>query len=97
MSIYIPTYPYTSILISMHAYISIPRCGFSQQMISLLHEQEVKDYSTFDILEDREVREGLKTYSNWPTFPQLYLKGELIGMQIYIDIDDIYVMYVYDI
>lgn len=36
-------------------------------------------YDTFDILTDDEVRQGLKTYSNWPTFPQLYVKGELIG------------------
>jgi glutaredoxin-related protein len=41
----------------------------------------VKDvkFETFDILEDEEVRQGLKTYSDWPTFPQLYVKGELIG------------------
>ncbi|PKU28591.1 glutaredoxin-3 [Limosa lapponica baueri] len=37
------------------------------------------DYETFDILEDEEVRQGLKTYSNWPTYPQLYVKGELVG------------------
>ncbi|MBW04896.1 Glutaredoxin-3, partial [Eschrichtius robustus] len=37
------------------------------------------EYETFDILEDEEVRQGLKTYSNWPTYPQLYVKGELVG------------------
>lgn len=36
-------------------------------------------YETFDILEDEEVRQGLKTFSNWPTYPQLYVKGELLG------------------
>jgi len=55
-----------------------PRCGFSRQIIQLLNEQNCK-YSTFDILEDDDVRQGLKSFSNWPTYPQLYVKGELIG------------------
>eukprot|EP01134_Creolimax_fragrantissima_P004855 CFRG4855T1 len=55
-----------------------PRCGFSRQTIEILEAHSV-DYSTFDILEDNEVRQGLKTYSDWPTFPQLYVKGELVG------------------
>ncbi|KAK7485904.1 hypothetical protein BaRGS_00022899 [Batillaria attramentaria] len=55
-----------------------PRCGFSKQTVQLLNERNVK-YKTFDILTDDEVRQGLKTYSNWPTYPQLYVNGELIG------------------
>ncbi|KAI9207104.1 thioredoxin-like protein [Polychytrium aggregatum] len=55
-----------------------PRCGFSRQIIQILNEQNVK-FASFDILSDDEVRSGLKTFSNWPTFPQLYVKGELIG------------------
>ncbi|KAJ3169249.1 Glutaredoxin 3 [Geranomyces variabilis] len=55
-----------------------PRCGFSRQITSLLKENSV-DYKTFDILEDDEVRQGLKTFSSWPTYPQLYIKGELVG------------------
>uniref|UniRef100_A0A7E4VGM5 Glutaredoxin domain-containing protein n=1 Tax=Panagrellus redivivus TaxID=6233 RepID=A0A7E4VGM5_PANRE len=55
-----------------------PRCGFSRQMIDLLNSLNV-DYWTFDILEDNAVREGLKVYSDWPTYPQLYLDGELLG------------------
>ncbi|KJH53722.1 monothiol glutaredoxin, Grx4 family [Dictyocaulus viviparus] len=55
-----------------------PKCGFSKQMIELLDETGASLVS-FDILEDEEVRQGLKTYSNWPTYPQLYLDGELIG------------------
>ena len=55
-----------------------PRCGFSKTIIALLNEHKA-DYQTFDILEDNEVREGLKKYSNWPTYPQLYINGELIG------------------
>ncbi|KAK2644068.1 hypothetical protein Ddye_019263 [Dipteronia dyeriana] len=55
-----------------------PKCGFSRQVIDILKDEKVK-FGTFDILSDDEVREGLKKYSNWPTFPQLYCKGELLG------------------
>ncbi|KAK8742299.1 hypothetical protein OTU49_001784 [Cherax quadricarinatus] len=55
-----------------------PRCGFSKTLISILNETGL-DYNTFDILTDEEVRQGLKSYSNWPTYPQIYVKGELIG------------------
>jgi len=55
-----------------------PRCGFSKTLIGILNETGVP-YETFDILEDEEVRQGLKTYSNWQTYPQVYVKGELIG------------------
>ncbi len=55
-----------------------PQCGFSAQTVGALRASK----ATFDhvnIFEDPEVREALKTYSNWPTFPQLYVNGELIG------------------
>lgn len=55
-----------------------PRCGFSKSMCEILTESRV-EYDTFDILKDEEVRQGLKKFSNWPTYPQLYVKGELIG------------------
>ncbi|OVA00586.1 Glutaredoxin [Macleaya cordata] len=55
-----------------------PRCGFSSKVVNALREDGVS-FGSFDILSDEEVRQGLKTYSNWPTFPQLYYKGELIG------------------
>jgi len=55
-----------------------PRCGFSRQMVELLREEGV-DFSHFDILTDEEVRQGLKTFSSWPTYPQLYAKGTLVG------------------
>ncbi|KAK7944529.1 hypothetical protein WMY93_000257 [Mugilogobius chulae] len=54
------------------------KCGFSRQILEIMNEAGV-DYDTFDILQDEEVRQGLKTYSNWPTYPQLYVKGELVG------------------
>jgi Grx4 family monothiol glutaredoxin len=55
-----------------------PRCGFSRKVVDILKEEKV-DFGSFDILSDNEVREGLKKFSNWPTFPQLYCKGELLG------------------
>lgn len=55
-----------------------PQCGFSRQMIDLLNSVGA-DYGTFDILKDEKVRQGLKEFSNWPTYPQLYLNGELLG------------------
>ncbi len=55
-----------------------PRCGFSNKVVSALKEEGV-EFSSFDILTDEEVRQGLKIYSNWPTYPQLYHKGELLG------------------
>lgn len=55
-----------------------PRCGFSKQLIAILNETQIP-YETFDILGDEDVRQGLKTYSDWPTYPQLYVNGELIG------------------
>lgn len=55
-----------------------PRCGFSRRIVKLLNDESVQ-YEFFDILSDEEVRQGLKKFSNWPTFPQVYVKGELIG------------------
>lgn len=55
-----------------------PRCGFSRKMVDLLNEHDI-EFDTFDILSDEEVRQGLKDYSNWPTYPQLYAKGKLLG------------------
>jgi monothiol glutaredoxin len=55
-----------------------PQCGFSAQAVAALRAVNA-DFSTFNILEDPEMREGLKAYSNWPTFPQLYVDNELIG------------------
>ena len=55
-----------------------PRCGFSRKVVDILRKEQVK-FGSFDILSDNDVREGLKKFSNWPTFPQLYCKGELLG------------------
>ncbi|CAG8759977.1 31578_t:CDS:2, partial [Racocetra persica] len=57
---------------------SQPRCGFSRKIIEILNDHKVK-FGSFDILTDEEVRQGLKEYSKWPTYPQVYINGELIG------------------
>lgn len=54
------------------------RCGFSSQLLQILNQTDI-DYDTFDILSDEEVRQGLKVYSDWPTYPQVYVKGSFIG------------------
>jgi len=66
------------VLLYMKGTPDFPQCGFSGQTIAALNAIG-KPYSFVNIFEDQEVREGLKVYSNWPTFPQLYVKGELIG------------------
>lgn len=68
----------SSCMLFMKGNPSNPRCGFSRTIISILDGFKT-DYETFDILEDNEVREGLKKFSDWPTYPQLYLNGELLG------------------
>ncbi|OSC96962.1 glutaredoxin [Trametes coccinea BRFM310] len=55
-----------------------PRCGFSRRIVDLLRSQGV-EFSTFDILSDESVRQGLKVLNNWPTFPQLIINGEFVG------------------
>jgi len=55
-----------------------PQCGFSRQLVAILREQAVK-YGFFNILADDEVRQGLKEFAEWPTFPQLWVDGELVG------------------
>jgi len=55
-----------------------PKCGFSRQIIELLAATKV-EFTHFDILTDNDIRQGIKVYSDWPTFPQLYVSGELIG------------------
>ncbi|XP_059157104.1 glutaredoxin-3-like [Physella acuta] len=68
----------SSVMLFMKGSPAAPKCGFSRQITQILNEQGIK-FSSFDILEDDDVRQGLKTFSNWPTYPQLYIKGELIG------------------
>ena len=66
------------VLLYMKGSPDFPQCGFSGQIVSALKAVD-QSFAYVNILEDPEIREGLKVYSSWPTFPQLYVKGELIG------------------
>lgn len=66
------------VLLYMKGTPDFPQCGFSGQTVAAL-KSVGKPFAFVNIFEDPEIREGLKTYSNWPTFPQLYVNGELIG------------------
>ncbi|KAJ5555880.1 hypothetical protein N7535_008310 [Penicillium sp. DV-2018c] len=67
-----------SVMLFMKGTPSSPQCGFSRQLVGILRERSVK-YGFFNILADEEVRQGLKEYAEWPTFPQLWVNGELVG------------------
>jgi Grx4 family monothiol glutaredoxin len=56
-----------------------PQCGFSGKIVNILKSYDGLQYGHFNIFEDNEIREGLKKYSDWPTFPQLYYKSKLVG------------------
>ena len=66
------------VLLYMKGTPDFPQCGFSAQTVAALRAVGA-EFAYVNIFEDPEIREGLKVYSNWPTFPQLYVKGELIG------------------
>jgi monothiol glutaredoxin len=55
-----------------------PQCGFSSRAVAILDHLGVA-FETVDVLQDPEIRSGIKTYSDWPTVPQLYVKGEFVG------------------
>ncbi len=67
------------VVLFMKGTAQFPQCGFSGKAIQILRELGVKKLVTVNVLEDGEVREGIKEYSSWPTIPQLYVKGEFIG------------------
>lgn len=66
------------VMLFMKGTPSAPQCGFSRQTVALLREKSVK-YGFFNILADDDVRQGLKEFADWPTFPQLWVDGELVG------------------
>ena len=66
------------VVVFMKGTVDYPKCGFSNKMLTLLMSRGVK-YSTINILDDQNVRDGMKKYSNWPTFPQLYVEGKFVG------------------
>ncbi|ORX91119.1 monothiol glutaredoxin [Basidiobolus meristosporus CBS 931.73] len=56
-----------------------PMCGFSKAVSSILNLYDIKDLKAYNVFEDPELRNGIKEYSNWPTIPQVYVKGEFVG------------------
>ena len=56
-----------------------PQCGFSANVVNMLRSCGVNKFSSVNVLEDPEVRQGIKEYANWPTIPQLYVNGEFVG------------------
>ncbi len=56
-----------------------PQCGFSANVVQILKACGVTEMLTVNVLEDADVRQGIKDYANWPTIPQLYVKGEFVG------------------
>jgi len=69
---------FAPVMLFMKGTPDVPKCGFSSKAVALLKQDDVQ-FSSFDILSDEEVRTGLKEFSNWPTFPQLYIDGKLVG------------------
>ena len=69
------------VLLFMKGNASFPMCGFSGRAIQVLKAcgVDAKSIATVNVLDDAEIRDGIKEYSNWPTIPQLYIKGEFIG------------------
>ena len=67
------------VVLFMKGTAQFPQCGFSGRAVQLLKACGVKNVVTVNVLEDEEIREGVKDYSNWPTVPQLYVSGEFIG------------------
>jgi monothiol glutaredoxin len=68
----------SKVVLFMKGNAEMPMCGFSANSVSILKNLGVS-FHTFNILNDPEIRQGLKDYSNWPTYPQLYINSQLIG------------------
>lgn len=66
------------VLVFMKGSKLMPQCGFSNNVVQILNTLGVP-YETVDVLEDYEIRQGIKEYSNWPTIPQIYINGEFVG------------------
>jgi monothiol glutaredoxin len=69
----------TPVVLFMKGTAQFPQCGFSGRAIQILKACGVENIATVNVLDDPEVRQGIKDYSNWPTIPQLYVRGEFIG------------------
>ena len=67
------------VVLFMKGNAQFPMCGFSGRAVQLLNACGVRDLKTVNVLEDEEIRQGIKQYANWPTIPQLYVNGEFVG------------------
>jgi monothiol glutaredoxin len=67
------------VVLFMKGDAQFPMCGFSGRAIQILKACGAQDLKTVNVLEDEEIRQGIKSYSNWPTIPQLYINGEFVG------------------
>ena len=67
------------VVLFMKGTAQFPQCGFSGRAIQILKANKVKGLVTVNVLEDEDVRQSIKEYANWPTIPQLYVKGEFVG------------------
>ena len=67
-----------NVVLFMKGTVDFPQCGFSSRVVQILQSSDI-DFLDVNILEDPELRQGIKDFSNWPTIPQLYVKGEFIG------------------
>ena len=67
------------VVLFMKGTAQFPMCGFSGRAVQILKACGVDDLKTVNVLEDEEIRQGVKDYANWPTIPQLYVKGEFVG------------------
>ena len=66
------------VVLFMKGTVLFPQCGFSSRAVAILDHLSVP-YETVDVLQDPEIRQGIKDYSDWPTVPQLYVKGQFVG------------------
>lgn len=67
------------VILYMKGTPDFPQCGFSARAVQLLHQAGAGSFAAVNVLEDAEIRDGIKQFGNWPTIPQLYIKGELVG------------------
>jgi monothiol glutaredoxin len=67
------------IVLYMKGTKTMPQCGFSATVVEVLKRCGVEEFKDVNVLADQEIREGIKAFTNWPTIPQLYVKGEFIG------------------
>jgi len=68
-----------SVVLFMKGTPQQPMCGFSMTAVQILNACGIKEFHSVNVLEDQDVRQGIKSFANWPTIPQLYVKGEFVG------------------